>query len=213
MGLAIEVGLYAYLIEHDSEGVEYLENSLSRLNEVLKENGLDEHIEPKKLAGMSNRSRLSGFPYPFLHYLRRYYAHLMVDPDRTPTEVGENENPADDSVTFEMSSMFSSHLLCHSDTGGFYLPLEFKEIIFDDEKKRIEGGMLGSSFELRNELIQIAPKLDIKVDGYDLSDEEAEKVNTRGESGKKYFREYCVWITLFEAARLSIENKTAICFC
>ena len=72
--------------------------------------------------------------------------------------------------------------------------------------------MLGSSYSLMEELLQIAPKLGIHLVDNKLSDEEANKVNQLADSKEGFYREYAVWIILFEAARLSIEYKTAISF-
>ncbi|HDS1209335.1 TPA: hypothetical protein QDZ84_004402, partial [Shewanella algae] len=99
-----------------------------------------------------------------------------------------------------------------SDCDGFYLPIKFDEIIFDDED-RIPGGALGSSYKLLEELIFIAPKLNIILKDGQLSDSEADRINELAESEGNFYREYCVWIALYEAASESIENKTAIYFC
>ena len=41
--------------------------------------------------------------------------------------------------------MFDSHLLCHSDCEGFYLPIDFADVIVDAKNQmRIAGGLLGS---------------------------------------------------------------------
>lgn len=107
--------------------------------------------------------------------------------------------------------MLSSHLLCHSDCEGFYVPIDFSEPIFADEKD-IPGGMLGSSHGLMRELIAVAPYLNISLSGDELMDSEAERINESVESEGPFWIEKAVWISLYEAARLSIEYRTAICF-
>ncbi len=72
--------------------------------------------------------------------------------------------------------------------------------------------MLGSSFMLQGELIAIAPALGIRLTQGKLSDQEAEKINSEAEAESPLWIEKAVWLSLFEAARLSIQHKTAICF-
>jgi hypothetical protein len=45
-----------------------------------------------------------------------------------------------------------------------------------------------------------------------LSDSEAEKINAAVEAEAPLWVEKAVWISLFEAARLSIQYGTAVCF-
>ena len=40
MGLAVEVGMLADLMVHDTEGAEWLRESFAKVNEVLAENNL-----------------------------------------------------------------------------------------------------------------------------------------------------------------------------
>jgi hypothetical protein len=43
--------------------------------------------------------------------------------------------------------MQESHLLCHSDCAGYYLPIDFDDIIVDNKgKNRIAGDILCSSY-------------------------------------------------------------------
>jgi len=63
------------------------------------------------------------------------------------------------------------------------------------------------------ELAFIAPRLGIDMSGQSLGDAEAERLNQQVAAEVEPFRiEKIVWLSLFEAARLSIEHRTAICF-
>lgn len=211
MGLAISVGVYADLLKNDSEGAEWFKKTFRNLTDILKEKGIEGYEEPKTIGTLKSRAACNSFPYSFIHFLRRFYAKVIVQPEWKPQPVKEEEDPSKDPVIEEESLMFESHLLCHSDCEGFYLPIQFNGIIIDN-KDRIPGGLLCSSYHLFDELAFIAPKLGVElVDTY-LSDEEAKRINSLAKSDKGFYREYCVWIALYEAARLSIENKTAICF-
>src|SRR5690242_1632466 len=114
MGLAIEVGMLADLNEND-EGAGWLRESLNKVNEVLAEHGLPSHSEPETVPELPNRASLLGFPYSFLHYLRRFAAHAATNPDWKPKPFSESEDPAEDPVVIDELAMLESHLLCHSD--------------------------------------------------------------------------------------------------
>ncbi|SFH69959.1 hypothetical protein SAMN05421753_102129 [Planctomicrobium piriforme] len=213
MGLVVSVGVLADLSENDEEGAAWFRDALEQINEVLVEQGYPEHHEPEQLPEMECRDEVAGYPYLFLHYLRRFYAQASHNPDWEPTPLPEEADPTDDPLLEEQMGQLSSHLLSHSDAEGFYLPLDFTEIIVDEtDQDRIVGGLLGSSYRLLEELVSIAPQLGIQLNGNTLSDEEAEKINSDTEAELEFWIEKIVWISLYEAARLSIEHRTAIVF-
>jgi hypothetical protein len=213
MGLAVNVGVLASLLEeNDQEAAEWFREALIGVNQLLDEVGLPRHNEPEKISPHS-RSALTGFPYSYLHHLRRFYARAIGDPDRSPEPTPEGQSPADDPVLQDELSMMSSHLLCHADDAGFYLPIEFDDIILDPKDlKRVPGGFLGSSFRLMAELISTAPQLGIGIENGHLADTEANRINKDIEAQSSLWIEKAVWLSLFEAARLSIEYKSAIDF-
>ena len=211
MSLAIEVGMLAYLIQNDEEGAEFFRESLDGVNVVLAENNLPPHVEPEVLELSRNRAWLLSYSYSYLHHLRRFAAHAVAKPNWKPRPCPPGENPAKDPVVDDESSMFRSHLLCHSDCEGFYVPIDFNDPLFADEGQ-IPGGMLGSSQALMRELVAVAPVLGIELDGEQLSDTEADRINNVVGKEGPFGIELAVWISLFEAARLSIQHRTAICF-
>ena len=211
MGLAVEVGMLADLLVHDEEGGEWLRQSFAAINAVLKENGLPEHIEPERLPSLESRAGLASFPYSFLHHLRRAYAHWRSNPEKPIEPCLPGEDPARDPLLQDARSRFPSHLLCHSDAEGFYIPIDFTDVISDSED-RIVGDWLGSSYQLMRELTEVAPGLGIELLGDQLTDAEAEKLDAEADTGAELWIERTVWLSLFEAARLSIRHKAAICF-
>lgn len=213
MGVNFSVGMLADLMQHDSEGAKSFKQSLNNINAVLAENDLPEHNEPIELPDLESRAELDGYPYSFLHHLRRVYARCINDPDWVPVVLPEGDDVANDPIVDEESCMFESHLLCHSDCEGFYLPVKFEEIIIDEKDlERIEGGSIGSSYQLHDELISIADKLNIKLVDKQLYDNEVEKIHQQVESETGLWIEKLMWLALFEASRLSIQHNTAICF-
>ncbi len=105
----------------------------------------------------------------------------------------------------------ASHLLCHSDAEGFYLPIDFQQILFD-ESGQIAGQMVGSSYRLRDELVLVAPRIGVRLSGDMLPDAEADKINADFDEETGIWLERIVWLSLFEASRLSIKHNTAIHF-
>jgi hypothetical protein len=201
MGLAV----YLACELDDPEGQQWLADEFVALDPLLAEAGLDPHREAAGVRPERSRAKCTGFPYSFLHYLRRVYAQRKVDPSwvATPCEGDPTRDPAVDEETF----MFEDHLLCHSDAEGYYLPVDFAHPLSGE----ITGGFVGSSVRLLDELRQCAPALGIELVDGTLTDEEAERVNALAMSGDLE-REYTVWIALFEAARLSVAHRTAIVF-
>lgn len=210
MGLAISIGLLADLIENDSEGEDWLRGKLVIVNKNLRKEGHPDHHEPETLPPINRRIGTSSFPYSFLHYLRRVYARVKQNRDWIASPLPEGANPARDEAVEEETYMFSSHLLCHSDAEGFYVPIDFKSPIFSDD---LPGGMLGSSYRLLEELRLVTGSLGITLDDDgNLSDEEAKRLIDLAWEEDPLHREYETWLTLFESARISIAHKTAIVF-
>lgn len=212
MGLAISVGALAELQEEDPEGAQWLQDAIGQANALLQQAGLPLHVEPASLPQLDTRAMADSFPYSCLHYLRRAYAHAALDGQWRATPLAEGEDPTDDPVLDEAQDMFDSHLICHSDCEGFYFPIVFDDVIFADDDHPLPGGMLGSSYKLREELATVAPALGIFLLGDELGDEEAERINTRIDAEDGLQRELLAWLAAYEACRLSIAHKTAIVF-
>ena len=213
MGLAIEVGFLVDMLANDPEGVEWFEDALAAVNRVLASERLPAHVEPRTPVPARSRAALTGFPYSTLHHLRRAYAHRVRDPGWMATPFPETENPAGDAEVEAQTEQFTSHLLCHSDSEGFYLPIDFPDVVFSSEDDDIVGGMLGSSQRLIAELRVVAPALGIALADGELSDVEAARVNAIVAADGPMWHECAAWIALFEAARLSVAFETAIVFC
>jgi hypothetical protein len=120
MGLAVTVGLLSDLLENDPEGAEWLKEALQSANSLLAANKLPSHVEPTVPFRDPSRCSLDSYPYSFLHYLRRIYAHVSRDPSWPPQPVKDDEDPAEEPVVQEETMQMQSHLLCHSDAEGFY---------------------------------------------------------------------------------------------
>jgi hypothetical protein len=209
MGLAITVGILAELAENDPEGVEHVGADFEIINDVHHRPGLPEHREPSTLPKLDDRTGIGSFPYSFLHHLRRFYAKRIAQSDRVPEPVAEGESPAHDPFLDQVSSP-RHHLLWHSDCEGYYVPLDFPEVLEDDG---IAVAGIGSSVRLLDEFRLIAAPLGIVLRDGRLSDADAASIAEEDENtGGPYWIERLVWLALFEAARLSIEHRAAIHF-
>ncbi|RSZ45970.1 MULTISPECIES: hypothetical protein [unclassified Variovorax] len=238
MGLAVCVGMLAELLEDDPESAEGFEEELAEVNRVLAAAGLPQHTEPREPMEFDSRASIDGFPYSFIHYLRRAYAHRLLSPDWVATPLADDVDPTADPKIQALLDGSESHLLCHSDAEGFYVPVDFDDVLFDEEcgdgedeaeegdadddrgeDELVEevgglpGGMLGSSYRLLEELVFVAPALGIRLEDGELSDEEAQRIDDLIEEDDGLYREYVSWLLLYESARLSIEHGTAIVFC
>ena len=198
------------MLVHDAEGAEWIQKNVALVNQFLAEEGLPAHVEPREFGPAKKRLHVSSFPYSFLHYLRRAFARLSEGAPVTP--VPEGEDPTDDSYLDDAASMMDSHLLCHSDCEGYYVPIDFAEPIFDVEDRGLPGGMMGSSQGLMKELIQVAPAIGIELQKGELSDGEAAKIAAENDESKPFYIERLVWLALYENARVSIANKTLLVF-
>jgi hypothetical protein len=101
-------------LANDPEGADLVCSDFDIISEILGQHGLPAHEEPTSLPGLHDRSGTTGFPYSFLHYLRRFYARgiaqteqpfarrlyakWFAQPMQPPTPVGHGEDPSTDLV-------------------------------------------------------------------------------------------------------------------
>lgn len=211
MSLAVSVGVLA-VDDADPEWIDHLRESFRQVNRVLAAHGLPLHEEPECLPDLPYRGQLLSFPYSWLHYLRRAVAFARQAPDQF-CPVAEGVDPsADERLDDELSIFVGSHLICHSDCEGFYVPIDFPEPLYDDQERRLPGEILGSSQRALQEVRQAAPLLGIPLEGGNLSDEVAKNIAGEKDGSNPYWIERQVWLTMFEALRHSVEYKCAVAF-
>ena len=153
------------------------------------------------------------FPYTFLHYLRRIAVHLRIDPDWHPTEI---DDPDDDDTYrdfsqdhFDTETLEGSHLYCHSDSDGFYVPVDFETVIWGDGVPFV---FLGSSQRLLAELAAVGRALGFDWGERKPSPEELQRAFAESDDGMPFYREKYVFASMYEVARLSVAFGTAIVF-
>src|SRR5262245_3097960 len=126
MSLCVCIGVLADTLSNDPEAADWIREELAGVNTVLEERGLPLHHEPEHLPALDDRSPVSGYPYSYLHYLRRFAALLAQRPGRVPEPCDDSTLHEADAVVDKHSAGMQSHLLCHSDCEGFYVPIDFK---------------------------------------------------------------------------------------
>jgi hypothetical protein len=200
MGLAISVRSVSQFADHDK-----LSSALAREGVVWQ--------EPHEVDVPPMRPCFSGFSYSWLHYLRRVLT--LVDTQEPVTAIaGRDELDHYSDRIADQASLLSSHLLCHSDSDGYYLPVDFGDPLFLPEDAGVAGGgLVGSSQGLLTELRRCAPALGIRLDPDGaLSDDEAARIGQLFDDDADFAIETTVWLTLHEACRASIASGHAIVF-
>jgi len=219
MGLSIEVGILADLIENDEEGAAHCRQEFATLNKYLASVHLPQHSEPEKVRVWST----SMFGYSGLHYLRRIAAHL--DASGKLPEPGDT-NSAQDPMLVHYGADFPGpnplkpfgaydHLIIHSDAEGYYLPQDFPCVLFPGEHYPVAGGMVGSSPQLLKECKRVADALKLPLDLDPESDEVHAATQAQGSGDvlwKRYGVESFSCLRLYVAAAHSTKTGAAIVF-
>ncbi|WP_431682981.1 hypothetical protein [Kitasatospora sp. KL5] len=202
MGLSISVGLINDLTRHEPEGAERHAGALDLLSGALNDKGITWR-EPA--ADDTGRAEFSaGFPYGYLHHLRRVYVLQRQGAEVTPAATTDREQyERDQEEVGEETLMFSSHLLCHSDCDGFYVPVDFADPLFLPQESGVAGGgIVGSTAGLLAELRKIAPVIGI--------DPDADAATVAPDD--PFEAEKFAWYQFHEACRSSLATGRAVVF-
>lgn len=212
MSLAITVGVLADLLQDDPEGAAWFQQQFEIVNRLLADNDLPPHAEPDAVVVSHAERSLGSFPYSFLHCLRRFAARCKID-GHAPPPLKAGDAPERDLAIEEASSLFDFHLLVHSDAEGFYVPIDFENVLVDADDLGLAGALLGSSIRLLRELIAVAPALQIALRGDTLPVEEQRRIEQQvAAEADPFWRERLCWLTLFHAAHASTRYGVAIVF-
>jgi hypothetical protein len=239
MGLTVAVGLYAQNLAEDEEEAEFLDESFLQLNQVLAENGMQNHIEPRVIPN-DEYFEASIMGYNGLHALRRLAAYVSTR--RQLPQPAEYGAYSDDPVYIEFNrtherylesptsngfmGLFKKkispppfqHLIMHSDAEGFYVPQLFNDVIVDWAQPRRPGlgMMVGSSAKLLEECEALASALNLPAN-FDPESEEFSEIleapPATGEPWQILAVEAHTVANLADAARASLKLGAAIQFC
>ena len=224
MGLTLCVGITSEVREGDPEYLEYFDRQVEAINSVLDSFGLPEYREPFDIEE-ERTFECDMYGYSGLHYLRRLAAHLALKGELPPPG---DETAASDSVLEDYYKIFDAsfaqgkaagmpfqHLIVHGDAEGYYLPVEFEEVLIPDASLEIAGGMIGSSQMLLRECRELAEALELPAD-LSVDDERLwEAPETQGEGETKWERygvESFTCLRLIRACEVSVETGAAVVF-
>ena len=220
MGLHVQVGLFADLEGHDPDSLHSHSEQLGFINECLRRNGLAPHQEPENIPVSSWDT---GGYWP-LHCLRRLGAWLNLE-GQLPTP-GDESSDEDEVLAryydFERGTQGGlprhtfDHLIFHSDAEGYYVPIDFPEVLFPDDDLDVDGGMFGSVQQLASECDLLAKVLAIPEGIGPASPALVAAARGQGRGDLRWQRygvESRACLILREAARIALEQRAAIVFC
>jgi hypothetical protein len=139
----------------------YLDQTFLYLNKILMSAGLPIYqYAPKMLSQETVLPWMKCWPSD-LDYLKFIAAQLKENPNWNP-----DKNFVGQRISVDLKRKFiaenKSHLICHENYTGFYIPVDFKDKCLPDMFLR----SLGSSISLRDELAWLACKLKLNVKKY-----------------------------------------------
>jgi len=228
MGLSLEVGILSDLKEADAEGFAHFAESFARLGSFLRQLGLPPHCEPDDSKVWSGDM----YGYSGLHYLRRLAAHVEYE-NRLP-QPGNDDSSKDVLLARYYDDYCArqgfvgkllgrkprrpkgfNHLVMHSDAEGYYLPIDFADVLFPPDELRIPGGMVGSTHRLQNECLKLKEILRIPERLTQECDELCEAMEHQGE-GEELWSRYGIecfsCVQLLAACEASLQSGAAIVF-
>src|SRR4051794_37324345 len=117
MGLALSLTDFTMNteIDDDERYQKFLARQLKDINRLLKGQKLPLYKAPKEVPKFKNRAHCQGFPYSWIHYLRRALAHARQQPKKQFKPLKNNAEAMDDPlIDNELSIYMNCHLICHS---------------------------------------------------------------------------------------------------
>ncbi|MER8188634.1 hypothetical protein [Kitasatospora sp. NPDC094015] len=213
MGLFITVGLLEDLASHDPEGLAHHRDAFARLSAALAAVGIDwqepEISDPPVIAAV-----LAGFPYDHLTHLRRAFVLSEYgEPVTSALETDPAQYDRDRRKIDDETAVLASHLLCHADDSGYYVPVDFDDPLFLGPEAGVDGhGMVGSSQRLLAELVRLAPSLGIHLDAAGTLPAAEASILAGLRTGEPFVAEKFIWHQLYRACRASMADGHAIVF-
>lgn len=224
------VGEYSGISEDAAQ--EYLER-MDDINCVLCSAGLEAIAEPDYViewsAADEERKFKQKLPVSYVKNLTRACGQVRLAATKgtdmtsfvlTPRdkENGSSIKPDEELKAMkEMEALQTSHVVTHSESQGVYIPLEMKMPLQCEKTHphlKILGGTVGSSYALLDELIEVAPYLGIHLseDGSLPASEAARLFDISEKAEGDFGQEMTAWLSLHEAAELSIVYGTSVVF-
>ena len=211
MGLLLNVGALAYSRLHDPEAATDIRKQLASANRTLVENGLPRHREPKELPPIKERFEVGTLPYGWFDRLQRAVAYARNCPKKFKP-LRQGKDAAEDPWVVHELCCLESHIICHSDCDGLYVPIDFADPLYSEDEDDVAYMGLGSSIAGMRELVDVAPLLDIGLDAGQLDEKIGRRICREKQGSNPLEVERKTWLAFFEAFRLSVEYKSAVVF-
>ncbi|MER6531670.1 hypothetical protein [Streptomyces sp. NPDC001508] len=215
MGLSISVGLLYDQARNDPEGYEHHRRAFLRLGRALCAEGV-RWEEPEVATPPSPHVFSGGFPYGHLTRLRRILVLAGRGEPVAPAPRPDSEAWRRDLARIDdETSLLASHLLCHADNAGYYLPVDFADPLFLAQESGVAGAQtVGSSHRLLAELDGLAPTLGIRLTEAHASHPgpAAPAVSVDLSDDDPFGPEKWAWDQLRQACRASIAGGHAVVF-
>ncbi len=213
MGLALQLGMLNSLKGSDPERYQHYRQVFSAVNAVLARHQLPVWQEPETFTTSFN---LIG--YTNLHYLRRIAVYRWKGaqiPEPGTDENIRNEDPLLEEYYMMMGAGGAAdvrHLMCHSDSEGVYVPIDFLDPIYCSDIDQVPGDIICSSHRLKSECELLADYIELPLetepeDAFDALE------SPPTQKWHRYGKESFACLSLWRAASLSIQYSTAIVFC
>ena len=211
MGLNVVVGI---LVDAEDDAADHFGCDFAVIRELLDMAGAGQWNEPDLAEGDDLEGDMWG--YSGLHALRRVAVHLAAT--GTLPRPLEASKATDDPLLKKAYAALPGdpagpfdHLIYHSDCEGYYVPVDFGQVIVDES---VAGGYLGSSVRLLAETRRIATALGLPED-LDPDSEEVFSATDADAAGgwQRYGIESYVCLRLIQTAKHSIATGAAIAFC
>jgi len=203
MGLGVTVGALADVLEHDPEGAVWLRQELSAVNMALRDAWAGEHAEPEQSEVWSG----DGYGYSGLQALRELAGLIWLGRDIPRDEILDGQQGSAEQALSDAYVQYLepapqvgwlgrllgksaekqkrppfAHLVLHSDTAGYYIPLDFPDPIMPN---KLDGETddiwpVGSVQRLQAELMELAQVLELPDDMSKDDDKLAELLDEQG---------------------------------
>ncbi|MFV2020463.1 hypothetical protein [Micromonospora sp. LOL_023] len=211
MSLAVTVGITTALSGIDEARAARSRAALDQLSAALSAEGVDWQ-ERYDATVPAMRPHVRSFPASQLHRLRRVLALVDLSEPVAPI-VGADGLASDREQIDDQAALLESHLLCHSDREGYYVPVDFGDPLFLPAEAEVAGGgLVGSSQGLLAELRRCAPAIGVRLSpAGELPDTEAARLFAVPDDAD-FAVETQVWLTLHETCRASIACGRAVVF-
>jgi hypothetical protein len=222
MSVVITVGWLDEMRRFNEEGFADYRAFFQDVSAMLAKRNLA-FVEPENLGGRGWGWQV--FPPNGIAYLQRLAVYLWQKEEWPAPGTEDMGNPLEDEeIDLELEDCYIeetepnskgqrfNHLVCHPCREGFWLPVDFDEIIFEE----IQGGreQFGSSIRLEREVMEIVRLLELPLDLDPRKREVEDRTRFASRDSEVPWQRYGIeaysCLLLYHAARASRELGAAI---